>query len=261
MKLLNRIFRLAGLDKWAGINLVRGWVAYVMYRIFKPTNNAAVNSVVVALYIGVLQELSDEVGHYLDEGVAWFWSRTAQPIESATIGWIGMVSGVRPKNLSKEGLLDWAGIISAKQANAALGSKFKTFYPPAKMRDELELMVSGAVMNGGGFEGFQVMPAAEALALMGQVAASYNQQRGINVAAMQQKEIDQKRLNVIYQQTYRQTHPQIGVTLTPKSLIVMAGAGQALDEYTDLYAEELERRAAEKAAAEAAAAAAAGGAP
>lgn len=245
---------MVGLDRWAGIKLVRGYIAYIAWRIFKPTNNAAINSVVVSLYMEVIYEVGDQIGKHIDELVMWLWARTEQPIEHITIKFIGSVSGVEPRNLSKAGLLEWAGIIAAKQANASLGTDFKTFYPPAKARDELERMVAGAVMNGGGIDGIAVLPVAEALALLNEIAASYNQKHNINVEAMQQREIDRKKRAVIYQQTYRQTHEQVQVTLSPRNLFVRVGARKAMDDYYVLYQQELERRAAEKAAADAAAA-------
>ena len=219
------------MSQWAGIRLVDRFIRYAAYRIFKPTNNAAINSVIVGLYIGAIEELGDEIEHYIDEVIYNLVASARQPIEAITIQFIGEVSGVKPKDLSKEGLLQWAGKVAAIKANESLGTNLKSMYPPSMIADEVEVIVAGAVMNGGDISGLTVFPAQEAISVLNQVAQSYNQQHGIDVTALQNREIERRKRAVAYQQEYRSTHRQIAVSLNSSSFIVNVAAQQYFDDY------------------------------
>lgn len=230
------VFERLGLARWGWFGALEKYLQKLLASIARAAGRFPKTSFfLMSIFMGCWEELWEM------SGIPQKWHEMNaviyQTYDDYVLGWMGDLTGVKPKGLGKYPLKVWAGQIAAGRVGELTGFHLNSLYPPAEIANEVMMMVTGAIANGGQFEGMQIFTASDANMLMANIQSSYNQLHE-HAAEEQEDKLQQKR-------AWKNSHPQRAIVVDVGNPLVDAARRDAVAR---LQARHLQIRLEEQAA-------------
>lgn len=220
MKAFRLVMQKLGITQWAWFAAFEKAVQYAMAMVARSAGKFPKTSFFLIGFFATcfedLYELSG-IGHKWNEMKMYAHNQ----LDKYVLSWIDDLTGEKPPSLTGEGLRIWAGRVAANRVGDITGFHVTGLYPPGALAQEVMIAVTGAIANGGTFEGMTLFTPAQAQGFMSQIQQNYN--LGV------EREKETRAPVLAAKRAWKNAHPQRAIALDIGNPLLDAARRDAVD--------------------------------